>query len=158
MRSCVRSGDMARLPRKTFAPFGTFHVTTRGVERRTVFLDRDDRIAFLAQLWQAVDRNDWNVYAACLMTNHYHLVVEGARDLISRGMHRLNGVYAETFNGKYGRDGHLWGDRFALWQVRDEEHLRATCAYVILNPVRAGLCARAADWEWTWSRFGREVG
>jgi REP element-mobilizing transposase RayT len=147
---------MARLPRCTFPPSGIFQITTRGVERRDVYLDRDDRLAFLAQLWRAVDQNDWNVYAVCLMTNHYHLVVEGMRDLISRGMHRLNGVYAEGFNLKYGRSGHLWGDRFALWQVRDDEHLRATCRYVLLNPVRAGLCRRVADWEWTWSRFGLE--
>ena len=71
------------------------------------------------------------------MTNHYHFVVEGRRELVSRGMHRLNGLYAEAFNAKYGRSGHLWGDRFALWQVRDEEHLEATCRYVLLNPVRA---------------------
>ena len=69
-------------------------------------------------------------------------------------MHRLNGAYAETFNGKYRRSGHLWGDRFALWQVRDDAHLRATCRYVLLNPVRAGLCERSSDWEWSWSRFG----
>lgn len=147
---------MARLARRTFPPFGIFQITTRGVERRDVYLDRDDRLVFLTQLWQAVDRNGWNVYAVCLMTNHYHLVVEGMRDLISRGMHRLNGVYAETFNAKYDRSGHLWGDRFALWQIRDDEHLRSTCRYVLLNPVRAGLCQRAADWDWTWSRYGLE--
>lgn len=149
---------MARLSRRTFPPSGVFQITSRGVARCDVYRDRDDRVAFLAQLWQAVDRNGWDVYAVCLMTNHYHLVVEGMRDLISRGMHRLNGVYAESFNAKYGRSGHLWGDRFALWQVRDEAHLQATCAYVLQNPVRAGLCERAADWEWTWSRFGGEPG
>lgn len=145
---------MARLPRNTFPPPGIFQITTRGVEQRDVYLDRDDRLAFLAQLRHAADQNGWNVYAGCLMTNHYHLVVEGMRDLISRGMRRLNGVYAEGFNLKYDRSGHLWGDRFALWQVRDEEHLLATCRYVLLNPVRAGLCRRVGDWEWTWSRFG----
>jgi len=147
---------MGRLPRRTFPASGIFQVTTRGVERRDVYLDRDDRLAFLIQLRYAVEQNDWDVYALCLMTNHYHLVVEGMRDLISRGMHRLNGVYAERFNAKYDRSGHLWGDRFALWQVRDDDHLQATCRYVLLNPVRAGLCERAADWEWTWSRFGPE--
>lgn len=149
---------MGRFARSTFPAYGIFQITTRGVERRDVFLDRDDRLTFLAQLRHVVERRGWEVYAACLMTNHYHLVVEGVRDLISRGMHRLNGVYAESFNAKYGRSGHLWGDRFALWQVRDEEHLRATCAYVLHNPVRAGLCERAGDWDWTWSRFGVDPG
>src|SRR5688500_16040784 len=111
---------MPRFPRSTFPPYGVFHITTRSVERRAVFLDRDDRLSFLAQLWRAADDNRWTVYVVCLMTNHYHLVVEGRRVLISRGMRRLNGLYAEAFNAKYRRSGHLWGDRFALWQVRDE--------------------------------------
>lgn len=149
---------MARLPRSALPASGAFQVTTRGVERRQVFFDRDDRLAFLAQLWRAVDRYGWKVYVVCLMTNHYHLVVEGRRELISRGMHRLNGVYAQSFNGKYGRSGHLWGDRFALWQIRDDAHLRATCRYVLLNPVRAHLCERASEWEWSWSRFGPRAG
>jgi len=144
---------VARLPRSSFPSFGVFQITTRGVERRPVFLDRDDRLSFLGQLWQAVDRFEWKVYVICLMTNHYHVVAEGRRELISRGMHRLNGAYAESFNAKYGRSGHLWGDRFALWQIRDDAHLRATCRYVLLNPVRARLCERATDWEWSWSRF-----
>ena len=145
---------MARLARSSFPSFGVFQVTTRGVERRAVFLDRDDRLSFLSQLWRAVDRYEWKIYVLCLMTNHYHFVVEARLELISRGMHRLNGAYAESFNGKYRRSGHLWGDRFALWQIRDDAHLRATCHYVLLNPVRARLCDRCSDWEWSWSRFG----
>ena len=144
---------MARLPRSTFPAYGVWHVTTRGVERRRVFLDRDDGRSFLAQLWHAVETLGLQVYALCLMPNHYHLVVECLRDALSKAMHRANGVYAETFNDKYRRSGHLWGDRFALWHVDDEEHLRAACEYVRNNPLRAGLCERAEDWPWSWSRY-----
>ena len=87
------------------------------------------------------------------MPNHYHLVVESRRETLSRALHRVNGVYAEEFNAKYGRSGHLWGDRFALWQIRDDEHLHAACAYVLANPVRAGLCETVADWPWSRSRY-----
>ena len=144
---------MARLPRSTFPAYGVWHVTTRGVERRRVYLDRGDGRWFLTQLWRAVAERKLEVYALCLMPNHYHLVVEGPRDSLSKAMHRVNGVYAQAFNVKYRRSGHLWGDRFALWQVRDEEHLRKAIAYVLDNPVRAGLCARAADWPWSGSRY-----
>ena len=144
---------MARLPRSTFPEYGVWHATTRGVERRKVYLDRDDGRAFLAQLWRAVDRFRLEVYGLCLMPNHYHFVVECSRDLLSRALHRVNGLYAQGFNAKYRRTGHLWGDRFALWQVRDDEHLESTCAYVRANPVRAGLCASADDWPWSWSRY-----
>ncbi len=145
---------MARLRRSTFPAYGVWHVTTRGVEQRAVFLDDADRRSFLSGLWRAASDNLWIVYVVCLMTNHYHLVAEGRRDLVSRGMHRLNGRYAQSFNAKYGRTGHLWGDRFVLWQVRDEVHLEAACRYVLLNPVRAGLCRASADWPWSWSRHG----
>ncbi len=145
---------MARLPRSVFPAHGVWHVTTRGVERRPVYLDRDDGREFLTGLWRAVDRLELRALSLCLMPNHYHLVVEGGRDQLSRALHRVNGVYAARFNSKYRRSGHLWGDRFALWQLRDEAHLRATCLYVVRNPVRAGLCESAADWPWSWSRFG----
>ena len=144
---------MARLPRSVFPPYGVWHVTTRGVERRRVFLDRGDARAFLRQLNRAVATLELDVHALCLMPNHYHLVVESPRETLSRALHRVNGVYAEEFNAKYGRSGHLWGDRFALWQIRDDEHLHAACAYVLANPVRAGLCETAADWPWNRSRY-----
>jgi len=142
---------VTRLPRSTFPEYGVWRATTRGVERRKVFLDRDDGREFLAQLWRAVDRLQLDVDALCLMPNHYHFVVECPRELLSRALHRVNGRYAEAFNAKYRRSGHLWGDRFALWQVRDDEHLEATRAYVLANPVRAGLCSSPDDWPWSWS-------
>jgi REP element-mobilizing transposase RayT len=95
-----------------FPDEGVFHVVTRGVERRDVYLDDDDRRFFLALFGAAVSRGDWTVHAFCLMTNHYHLVVEAIRDQLSDGMHLLNGRYAEEFNRRYSRTGHLWGDRF----------------------------------------------
>ena len=92
---------MARLPRSTFPDYGVWHATTRGVERRAVYLDRDDGRRFLAQLWQAVERLGLHVHALCLMPNHYHLVVQCLRDRLSRALHRVNGIYAEDFNAKY---------------------------------------------------------
>ena len=106
---------MARLPRSVVPAYGVWHVTTRGVERRSVYLDPDDHRDFLVLLRTAVERFDLRALALCLMPNHYHLVVECARDALSQALHRVNGVYAESFNGKYRRSGHLWGDRFALW-------------------------------------------
>jgi REP element-mobilizing transposase RayT len=144
---------MARLPRSTFPAFGVWHVTTRGVARQRVYRDGDDARGFLKELEEAMLRCQLHGHAYCLMPNHYHLVVECARDLLSRALHRVNGRYAERFNRKYGRSGHLWGDRFALWQIRDDEHLHAACAYVIANPVRAGLCESADEWRWSSSRY-----
>lgn len=144
---------MARLPRYVF-PDGIYHVVTRGVATTPVYRDDDDRRFFLGLLGAIASRNDWVVHAFCLMTTHYHLVVEALRDQLSNGMHRLNGAYAEQFNQRYNRRGHLWGDRFWSGLIESDEELEATWRYVLENPVRAGLCEDAAAWPWSGSRYG----
>ena len=121
-------------------PDGVYHVSTRAVARTRAYRTDDDRRFFLGLLGQVVDRCDWTVHAFCLMGTHYHAIVETSRALLSRGMQRLNGVYAQGFNQTHGRAGHLWGDRFASRLIEDEDYLRIVCGYVVLNPVRAGLC------------------
>jgi REP element-mobilizing transposase RayT len=85
------------------------------------------------------------------MTNHFHLLVETSLDDLSTGMHRLQGPYAQRFNMKYGRVGHLFQERFHTWVIRDERHFARTLEYISNNPVVAGLCETAADWQWTGS-------
>jgi REP element-mobilizing transposase RayT len=86
------------------------------------------------------------------MPNHYHLVVATLRSNLSDGLHRLNGVYAQRFNQRHKRTGHLFGDRFSSHVVDSEDHLAAACEYVLENPVRARLCERADEWPWSASR------
>jgi REP element-mobilizing transposase RayT len=143
-----------RLPRCVF-PDGTFHVCTRGVDGTPVFRSDDDRRLFLRLFADVVQRHEWLVHAFCLMTNHYHLVVETLRDELSDGCHRLNGVYAQTFNRRHKRKGHLWGDRFWSGPIDSDEQFEETCAYVLNNPVRAGLCNEPADWPWSGGRMER---
>ncbi len=100
-------------------------------------------------LGSVVVRNDWTCHAFCLMTNHYHLIVEAERPDLSRGMHRLNGRYAQLFNRRHGRDGHLFRGRYSVYVIDCETRLEASCRYVIENPVRAGLSQTASDWPWS---------
>ena len=125
--------------------------------RADIYLEDDDRLFFLALAGTVVKRCAWTVHALCLMTNHFHLVVEATRVKLSAGMHRLNGAYAERFNDKYCRSGHLFGDRFFCKVIQDEDHLVDACRYVVLNPVRAGLCDHPSEWRWCASRFGLDV-
>jgi putative transposase len=143
---------MARIPRYLFPDYAIFHVTARGAGRIAIYRDDDDRRAFLGLFALAVTTFGWSTHAFCLMTNHYHLVVEAFRLGLSDGMQRLNGIYAQSFNAKHARWGHLFGERFWCRPV-DEEELAATCAYVLANPVRAGLCDEVADWPWSASRY-----
>ncbi len=134
-----------------------YHVTTRGVDGTRVVRDDEDALAFLQLMVAVVTRFHWTMHALCLMPNHYHVVVETTLAKLSRGCHRLNGVYAQRFNKKHGRRGHLFGDRFWASIVETEAHMHNACEYVIANPVRAGLCTAAADWPWTGCRYGLEL-
>ena len=143
---------MARLPRHLLPPAGIYHVTSRGVARTAIARDDDDRRYFLVLLAREVRREAWDCHVFCLMPNHYHLVVDTTVESLSRGLHRLNGDLARAFNDRYRRWGHLFGDRFAAFFIRDDEHLANACEYVLNNPVRAGLCKRAEDWRWSGAR------
>jgi putative transposase len=127
---------------------GFFHVTTRGNNGRDVFRTVDDRRVFLKLLYGTASRLDWQLPAWCLMTNHFHLVVETREPNLSAGMQTLNGVYAQWFNAFYSRTGHLFGRRFWSKRIEGETQLRATAEYVFDNPVRAELCSSPADWRW----------
>ena len=142
---------MPRVPRSLF-PDGLFHVATRGVAKMPIYHDDNDRRNFLSLLALVVQDYEWTCQAFCLMTNHYHLVLEATREDLSDGMQILNGDYAQGFNDKYGRWGHLFGDRFWSRSLHEDE-LEHVCLYVMENPVRAGLCEAIADWPWSACRF-----
>jgi putative transposase len=139
---------MARLPRYLLA--GTHHhVTARATGDLALYLDDEDRLYFMSLLRYSTRRWRWTVHAFCLMTTHYHLVVEAPLDRLSRGMHRLNHMYARHFNDRHRRRGRLFADRFASFVIEDEGHFERACEYVFQNPAKAGLCARAEEWRWS---------
>jgi putative transposase len=139
---------MARLPR-SHLPDGVYHATTRCGEDRAIYLDDLDRRIFLRRLVVIALRWVWTIHAWCLMTTHYHLVLEAGRTALSQGMHELNGPYARRFNERHGRRGHLFEERFSAHLIETDEHLESACAYVLANPVRAGLCDSPDDWPWS---------
>ena len=126
-----------------------WHITARGNEQRNIFRDDADRERFLLLLRQTVTRFGWRLFAWVLMTNHYHLLFQTPQPNLSRGMHWLNGRYAQWFNRRHGRSGHLFQGRFHGRLVEKESHLLAVARYVVLNPVRAGLIAHPKDWRWS---------
>ena len=139
---------MGRPLRQEPAP-GVVHVTSRGVRRAPIFVDDHDRRVFIAFLTQASSRRDWACFAYCLMTNHFHLVLAFRQQTLSRGMHRLNGLFARRFNERHGHVGHLFEARFSSVVVQTEPQLLEVLRYVVNNPVRAGLCTDPGDWRWS---------
>jgi REP element-mobilizing transposase RayT len=125
------------------------HITARGNARAALYRDERDRLCWRETLAEAAERFSWLVLAYCQMGNHYHLLVETPRPTLSRGMRHLNGVYAQRFNRRHGRVGHLFQARFHSRLVDRDDHLLAVAAYIPTNPVRAGLCSEPAAWRWS---------
>ncbi len=130
-------------------PGAVFHITARGNERRAIFRDDRDRRRFLRVLAKAVDRFGWILTAYVLMPNHFHLVLELTRATLSRGMHWLNGTYAQAFNRGHERVGHLFQGRFKSFLVEKESYSLEVLRYVVLNPVRAKMVPRPEDYRWS---------
>lgn len=126
-----------------------YHAHARGNERGAIFRDDHDRRGLLAGLGQVVERYGWICHAYCLMGNHYHFMVETPHANLSLGMRQLNGVYAARFNRRHGRVGHLFEGRFKAWLVQKDAYALGVARYIVLNPVRAGLCAHPREWRWS---------
>jgi putative transposase len=143
-------------PRREFTPGRTYHVFSRGSNRGAIFRFDSDRIDFLDCLERVVRRHDLHCLAYCLMPNHFHLVVGTPNGGLSDAMKALNGRYALRFNRRYGRDAHLFKNRFGAVTQLTESQLRWTLGYVVRNPLEAGLCSDPA--EWVWSSYPASIG
>jgi len=139
---------MARPLRIEF-PGAVYHVTARGNSGQDIFNDDVDREAFYGVLLRAVERYRWRIHAWCLMTNHYHLLLETPDPNLSRGMRHLNGVYTQKVNRRHGKSGHVFQGRFKGILVEKESHLAELCRYIVLNPVRAGMVAEPGAYRWS---------
>jgi putative transposase len=126
-----------------------YHVTSRGDGREDIFLAPEDQRMFLDVLAGAQERYNWTVHAYCLMTNHYHLVVETPDGNLAKGMRELNGVYTQRFNRVHARVGHVFQGRYKAILVQKEAYLLELARYVVLNPVRAGMVRAAYDYPWS---------
>ena len=139
---------MARPLRLEFA-HALYHVTSRGDRREDIYIDDSDREAWLAVLSQVCKRFNWTVHAYCLMSNHYHLLVETPDANLSAGMRQLNGVYTQHVNRRHGRVGHVYQGRSNAIVVQKDAYLIELARYVVLNPVRAGMVDDTGDWPWS---------
>ncbi len=133
-----------------------YHIFNRGVEKRNIYCDDNDRQTFINVLQYVHEKYNFKIHAYCLMGNHYHLILETIDDDISRIMHDIDGIYAQIFNQKYERVGPLFQSRFGSIIVRGDYYLLNLFSYVHLNPVKDGFKYRAEDWYW--SSFASYIG
>ncbi|MBL1140950.1 MAG: addiction module toxin RelE [Proteobacteria bacterium] len=126
-----------------------YHITSRGNARSNIYTSDTDRKEFIKIITQTCERYNWHCYAWCLMSNHYHLVIETAEANLSRGMRHLNGVYTQTYNRTHKRVGHLFQGRYKAILVEKESYLLEVVRYVLLNPVRANITKTAGQYRWS---------
>jgi putative transposase len=146
------------LPRRNrcVLPETACHITQRGVDRIATFVDPGDRLTYLRLLRENLSDAGARILGYCLMTNRVHLIAVPEReDSLSVLLRRVHGRYAQYFNVRHGRSGHLWQNRFFACCL-DRNHLWHALGYVERNPVRAGLVTRVGDY--TWSSAGAHLG
>lgn len=139
---------MSKRQRDEF-PGAINHVTARGNNGRPIFTSNSDRTQFLDILATIAAKRRWICHAYCLMGNHYHLLIQTLEPDLGAGMRHLNGRYAVGFNHRSARKEHLFGERYHPAPIRTDAHLLEAARYILLNPVRAGICGRPGDWRWS---------
>jgi len=130
-------------------PGAHYHVTSRGNERKDVFKSQKDREQFLSYLESAVNRYDAVIHAYCLMSSHYHLLLETPSGNLSKIMQHINGAYTSYFNVKRKRSGHLFQGRYKAIVIEADEYAQELSRYIHLNPVRANMVARPEEYRWS---------
>jgi putative transposase len=136
-------------PLRLQIPGGIYHVRARGNSRAAVYRDDRDRRVFLELFERVVDRFGWICHAYCQMGNHYHLLLQTPLPNLSSGMRQLNGVYAQGFNKRHRRVGHVFEARFGATLVEEDGYFLELARYIVLNPVRAGIVDHPRKWPWS---------
>jgi putative transposase len=136
---------------RSFYPGVPTHLTARGVDDQPIFRSDLDRHELLFTLRKVTALADWEVLCWCLMTTHYHLLVVAPPDVavVAAAMHRINSTYARRFNSWHGRRGHVFGARYGDTLVDTDPYAHRTIAYILDNPVRAGIVKRYDEWPWS---------
>lgn len=136
-------------PLRIIYPHARYHVMNRGAARQKIFNNNHHRTIFINLLRQCCKIFNINVYAYCLMDNHYHLLISTPDANLSRVMRHINGVYTQAFNRLSKRDGSLFRGRYLAKLVDEDCYQLLVTRYIHLNPVEAGIVENPADYRWS---------
>lgn len=136
-------------PLRILFPGAWYHVMNRGLRRQAIFRSKEDHLDFLALVHEA--REVWGIHVAgyCLMTNHYHLLLQTPDPNLPRIMRHINGVYTQRFNARHGFDGPLFRGRYKAVLIDPQGYLPEVVRYIHRNPMRAGLEKGLGRYPWS---------
>ena len=120
-------------------PGALHHIMIRGIDKTNIFRDSEDKNRFLERLGKNVEESECAIYAWVLMDNHVHLLFRSGQQGISAVMRKLLTWYAQYFNRKHRRTGHLFENRYKSILCDEDNYLLALIRYIHLNPIRANI-------------------
>lgn len=157
---------MARQARKESST-GIFHVMVRGINHQNIFEEPEDYYQFIATLDRmhfhyddegTPSGNNCTYYAYCLMSNHFHLLIREREENVGETLKRIASSYVYYYNRKYGRDGHLFKERFKSEPVNDMAYFTTLLRYIHQNPVKAGVVEYVREYEFSsWGEYDGSV-
>lgn len=139
---------MPRRPR-IHAPGAFYHVTLRGNHRQQIFFCDDDRLLLNRMVGSTLERCEARLHAYCWMGNHIHMLIQVDQVPLGRAVLRIASGYARTVQARLNTTGHLFERRYHAVLVDADRYLVSLLRYIHLNPVRAGLVAKAEDYRWS---------
>lgn len=132
---------------------GIYHIMLRGINRQTIFEDDEDCEKYLQCLRDCKAVSGFELYAYCLMGNHVHLLIREVQEPLALIFKRIGARYVFWYNWKYKRSGHLFQDRYKSEPIKDDKQLIAVLRYIYQNPVKAKMCERPEDYQWSSCRY-----
>lgn len=136
-------------PRRVWYPGATYHVMSRGNRRLVLYKDHYDYLSFLEGILRTKEKYSFKIHSICLMSNHFHMIIETANDELWKIMQRMLHPYSMNFNRKYDYTGHLFEHRYISCLISDERYLLEVSRYIHLNPVKAQIVRGPLDYEYS---------
>lgn len=139
---------MARQARKK-SETGIYHIMLRGIDKRNIFLDDEDKRKFINSIIKAKKRGNFTLYAYCILNNHVHLLIKEESESIGESVKRITVGYIAWHNDKYKRTGHLFENRFKSEPVETDISFFRVLRYIHQNPLKAGIVKKLKDYHWS---------
>lgn len=133
-----------------------YHIISRGNRGEHIFAEDQDKEYFIETLQNAVKKYKIDLYAYCIMGNHYHLLLTTPYGKLAKAMHYIGSAYGSFLRRQKGWIGHIFAGRYKSLCVEKEGYLLELSRYIHLNPVRAGLAEKPEGYSW--SSYGYYIG
>lgn len=128
---------------------GIYHIMVRGINRQAIFEDDKDYSKMIEIIQKCKEKSEFKFYGYCLMANHVHFLMSEGTEAISLTMQKINSTYANWYNRKYDRFGHLFQERYKSEPVEDVAYMLIVLRYIHQNPIKAGITKTVEDYKWT---------